>query len=149
MKAIFSLILSVILFAACKKDSGMTSQQGSSINGKWTITTVTVIPHDSTGAAMNSGTVYTEPSYYYFQFNSDLTWLENLTPDTPPAGERGNYTLHGATSFTLINVNLPSSPEECKIITLTSSSFVFSHTEPTLFNGVTPGFLEYVFQMKR
>jgi len=150
MKAMISLILFVIPFAACKKDHvGNTFPQGNKITGKWNITSVTVIPHDSTGATMNSGTVYTEPTYYYFQFNTDMTWLENLTTDVSPAGESGNYLMHADTGFTLINKNVPSTPEECKIVSITNSSFVFTHTEPTLFNGVTPGFLEYVFRMTR
>src|SRR5215471_10271519 len=150
MKAIFSFILFVFLFSACKKDnSGGPASPANGITGKWKIITVTVIPHDSTGITINGGTVYTEPSYYYFQFNADMTWLENLTPDISPAGEEGNYVLHSDTSFTLVNANAAASPEECKIITLTNSSFVFSHQRPTLYNGVTPGFLEYIFKMQK
>lgn len=149
MKAIFGLTLLIILFAACKKANTGSTQGGNAITGKWKIITVTVIPHDSLGVAMNSGADYTQPSYVYFQFNADLTWLENESPNSPPAGEHGNYVLHSNTGFTLVNANLPASPEECKIISLTNSDFVFSHTEPTKFNGVTPGFLEYVFRLQK
>lgn len=149
MKAIMSLTLLAILFAACKKDNNGTTQGGNAITGKWKIITVTVIPHDSLGVAMNNGTEYPQPSYVYFQFNADLTWLENESPNQPPAGEEGNYVLHSNTGFTLTNANLPASPVECKISFLTNSDFVFSHTEPTKFNGVTPGFLEYVFKMQK
>ncbi|HVV02950.1 MAG TPA: lipocalin family protein [Puia sp.] len=151
MKNIFILIAVAIAFVACSKNQGATpSPQGKTIAGKWTITSVTVIPHDSTGAVINNGTVYSEPSYYYYQFNSDLTWLENLTPDISPAGESGSYTVNAdTTAFTLINKNLPSQPVECKVVSLTSTSFVFSHQHATKYNGITPGSLEYIFKMRR
>jgi len=152
MKKLFIFTLFAVTFAACKKNQSITSPpaQGNKMTGKWIITSVTVIPRDSTGTALNSGTLYTEPSYYYFQFNSDNSWVQNLAPDPQSGiGESGSYILHADTSFTLINVNLPSSPEECKIVALTSSSFVFSHQKATLFNGVTPGYLEYLFELKK
>ncbi|MBN8852835.1 MAG: hypothetical protein BGO55_03670 [Sphingobacteriales bacterium 50-39] len=150
MKNIFIFFAFATAFAACNKNQGnMPSPGGNKITGKWTILSVTVIPHDSTGKLMNDSAVYTEPNYYYFQFNNDLTWLENLTPDLSPAGESGTYSLKDDTGFTLVNKNLPSQPEECKILSLTNTSFEFSHQHPTLYNGVTPGFLEYIFRMKR
>jgi hypothetical protein len=151
MKNTIILIALVTGFVACSKNQGAPpSPQGKTITGKWTILSVTVIPHDSTGAAINNGTVYTEPSYYYYQFNNDLTWLENLSPDVSPAGESGNYSVNAdTTGFTLINKNLPSQPVECKIVSLTSTTFTFTHQHATKYNGITPGFLEYIFQMKR
>ena len=151
MKNIFTLIALVTGFVACSKNQGTpSSPQGKTITGKWTIINVTVIPHDSTGAAINNGTVYNEPSYYYYQFNNDLTWLENLTPDVSPAGEGGNYIVNAdTTAFTLINKDIPSQPVECKILSLTNTTFEFSHQHPTLYNGITPGYLEYIFKMKR
>jgi hypothetical protein len=149
-------ILTVILFAAtviaCKKTQTNTAPpvRSNKIAGKWTISSVTVIPRDSTGKALNSGTIYAEPSYYYFQFNTDNSWVQNLAPDPNSGiGESGAYILHADTGFTLINVNLPSSPEECKIATLNDSELVFSHQKATLFNGVTPGYLEYLFDLKK
>ena len=150
MKNILLSFLCIATITACKKNgTGNSTIPGNKISGKWNIITVTVIPHDSVGNVMNSGAIYTEPPYYFYQFNDDLTWLENLTPDLNPGGESGNYVLHSDTSFTLINVNLPSSPVECKITSLTNTSFVFSHQRPTLYNGVTPGFLEYIFQLRK
>jgi len=152
MKKIFILGLFAIIFATCKQGQTITPTPlpGNKITGKWNIISVTVIPRDSTGKAINSGTVYPEPSYYYFQFNADNSWVEVLDP-TPNAslGESGSYVLHADTSFTLINVNLPANPEECKITSLTATSFEFTHQKPTLFNGITPGFLEYVFDLKK
>ncbi|MDO6435002.1 lipocalin family protein [Flavitalea sp. BT771] len=150
MKIMFLPILFVTAFAACRRDDpGMPSPQAKKITGKWNIITVTVIPRDSTGKAINDGTVYTEPSYYYFQFNTNFTWVENLAPDVTPIGESGTYRLHGDTAFTLVNEHVPSQPEECKIVTLTDTTFVFSHQRPTLYNGITPGFLEYVFKLRK
>ena len=150
MKNIFKVFAFVTILVACKKNQGnMPTPGGNQITGKWTILSVTVIPYDSTGKAMSDSATYPEPDYYYFQFNNDLTWLENLTPDLSPAGESGTYSLKADTGFTLINKNLPLQPEECKILSLTSTSFQFSHQRPTLFNGVTPGSLEYIFKMKK
>jgi len=149
-KKLFISLLFLIAFAACRRGQpAMPTPPGNKIFGKWTIVTVTVIPRDSTGKAINDSTVYPEPSYYYFQFNTDLTWLESLTPDLSPAGESGTYTLQADTGFTLINKNLPAQPEPCKIVSLMDTSLVFSHQRTTLFNGITPGFLEYVFQLKK
>jgi len=144
MKRLLIFALIVLTFAACKKSKTTTPamQPANKIAGRWNIISVTVIPRDSTGKAINSGTVYTEPSYYYFQFNNDNSWVENLAPGaTFTLGESGSYVPHADTSFTLINVNLPSKPEECKIASLTATSFVFSHQKATLFNGVTRGIL--------
>ncbi len=145
-------ILFTTIFVACKKTQTNTAPpvKSNKMAGKWTIVSVTVIPRDSTGKAINNGTVYPEPSYYYFQFNADNSWVQNLAPDPNSGiGESGTYVLHADTSFTLTNVNLPASPEQCKIVTLNDSVFVFSHQKATLFNGVTPGYLEYLFDLKK
>jgi hypothetical protein len=151
MKKLFTLVLFATFSIACKKNqTGRLATQGNNITGRWNIITVTVVPHDSTGAAINNGTIYTEPIYYYFQFNADLTWLENLAAEPGPAlGESGTYVLHADTSFTLINANAPSKATECKIASLTDTSLTFNYQRATLFNGVTPGYLEYIFQLKK
>ncbi len=152
MKKLLIIILSAAMVTACKKTQTNTAPpvKTNKMAGKWTIASVTVIPRDSTGKAINNGTVYPEPSYYYFQFNNDNSWVQNLAPDPNSGiGESGTYMLHADTSFTLINVNLPASPEQCKIATLNDSVFVFSHQKATLFNGVTPGYLEYLFDLKK
>ncbi len=146
------LSLVAIGFAACKKTQTTmpATQTDNKITGKWNIVSVTVIPRDSTYKPINSGTVYPEPSYYYFQFNADNSWVENLDPTSALAlGERGSYALHADTAFTLVNVNLPSNPVECKITSLSGSAFTFTHHKATMYNGVTPGFLEYVFELKK
>ena len=146
-----TFILFALAFITCKKsETVMPTTQGNLITGKWNIVTVTVIPRDSTGVAINDGNTITEPSYYYFQFNMDNTWVETLAPD-PNAGigESGTYLLHADTAFTLTNANAPSKAAECKIATLTETSFEFNFKRATMFNGITPGYLEYIFQLKK
>jgi hypothetical protein len=151
MKKLIIPALLIMLFAACSKDHmDEPPAPGNSIIGKWNIITVTVIPLDSTGSAINNGNIYPEPPYYYFQFNANNTWVEDLVSDTSSGlGENGSYLLHGDTSFTLTNVNAPSKAVECHIDSLTNTSFVFSFRRTTLFNGVTPGYLKSVFQLKK
>jgi hypothetical protein len=151
MKRLLTLLLFIIAFTACKKTkTGPLITPGNKIAGQWHIQTVTVIPRDSTGQVMSPGTVSTEPSYYYFDFNTDGTWTEVLSPDIPSdIGESGNYVLHADTSFTLINVNAPVQPVECSIVSVSDTSFVFTHQKATLYNGVTRGYLEYIFKLKK
>jgi hypothetical protein len=140
----------IMLFVACKKTHDALPQPVPAIVGKWSNMNVTVVPLDSTGTAINGGTTYVEPSYYYFQFNANATWVENLAPDLGSGvGESGTYVLHGDTSFTLINTNAPSKAVECKIDTLTNTRFVFSNRRSTLYNGITPGYLEYIFHLNK
>lgn len=138
------------LFVACHKRHEDATALTPTIVGKWTINSVTVIPLDSTANAINGGTTYTEPPYYYFSFTTGNTWLENLSPD-PNSGleESGTYQLHGDTSFTLVNTNAPAKAVECSIDTLTNSKFVFRYQRSTLYNGITPGYLEYIFHLQK
>lgn len=128
----------------------MDMQTSNGITGKWNIITVTVIPLDSSASAINSGTIYTEPPYYYFQFNANNTWIENLAPDANSGiSESGNYVLNADNSFTLTNVNAAANPVKCNIDSLTNAMFVFSFSRTTLFNGITPGYLKYIFRLKK
>jgi hypothetical protein len=138
-------------FTACKKSKPQPpTVANNKIAGQWHIQTVTVIPRDSTGNIMSPGTTITEPSYYYFNFNTDGTWVEVLSPDiSSDIGESGNYVVHADTSFTLTNINAPSLPVECTIVSVSDTSFVFTHQKATLYNGVTRGYLEYVFKLKK
>ena len=149
MQKLIILLAAITLFGNCKKNHNPPVPV-SPIIGKWSIPTVTVIPFDSTGSPINIGTIYTEPSYYYFQFNADNTWMENLSPDSNSSlAEKGNYVLHGNTSFTLINTNVPAKAVDCTVDTLTNASFVFSYRRGTLYNGITPGYLEYIFHLTK
>jgi len=150
MKRIPALFLLLIIFTACEKNKPEPPVAANNkIVGQWHIQTVTVIPRDSTGNIMNPGTTYPEPSYYYFNFKNDGTWVEVLSPDTPDdIGESGNYILHADTGFSLTNSSAPAlAPVECKIVSLSDTSFVFTHQKATLYNGVTRGYLEYVFKL--
>jgi hypothetical protein len=151
MKRLPALLLLLIAFTACKKDKKVISLlPGNKIVGQWNINTVTVIPRDSLGNIMSPGNTITEPSYYYFNFKSDGTWVEVLSPDIQSdIGETGNYVLHADTSFTLTNVNAPTQPIECSITSISDTSMVFTHQKATLYNGVTRGYLEYIFRLKK
>jgi hypothetical protein len=152
MKIASALLLLLIASAACKKTkSELPVTSNNKIVGRWHIETVTVIPRDSTGAIMNPGTTYPEPSYYYFNFNNDGTWVEVLSPAAEAdLGESGTYALHADTSFSLTNVNAPALPPvECKVVSISDTLFVFTHQKATLYNGVTRGYLEYVFKLNK
>jgi hypothetical protein len=151
MKKLFSIILLTVVLVACKKyQTGMPSASAPSMTGKWNIITVTVIPLDSTGNAIQDGTIDPEPSYFYFQFNENGTWVENLAPtSSPDSAESGNYIMHGDTSFTLTNTHATAKAVECRIISLTDTSFVFTNQRATLYNGVSPGYLKYIFQLQK
>jgi Lipocalin-like domain len=149
MKGLLIIVIITAMCVACKKDfPNMQSAQYNKFTGKWNIISVTVIPLDSTGAEKNNGYTITEPVYYYFQFNRDSTWTETLADDSnSDLGEHGTYKLHGDTSVTLININAPAKAAECRIVTLTNTSFTFKFQRATLFNGITPGYLRYIFQL--
>jgi hypothetical protein len=119
------------------------------ITGKWTINTVTLYYFDSTGALFGPGKfVDTVPSGYYYQFNSNSTWMEVLADSLSINGMGGTYTITGDSSFSLINPAV-TGPEDCRLDTLTSSLFVFHHQRGTHYNGVTPGYIRYQFHMTR
>ena len=148
-KLIISLTI-IALLLACHKKHEDAATPTPSIVGKWNINSVTVVPLDSTENAINSGSTYTEPSYYYFSFTAVNTWLENLSPDLNSGiAESGTYQLHGDTSFTLVNTNAPAKAVECRIDTLTNSKFVFAYQRSTLYNGITPGYLKYIFHLQK
>ncbi|HEY6957135.1 MAG TPA: hypothetical protein VI385_17905 [Flavisolibacter sp.] len=146
---IISLTVAALLLA-CHKKQEEADLSTPSMVGKWTINSVTVVPFDSTATPINNGTTYPEPSYYYFSFTTANTWLENLAPE-PASGldESGTYQLHGDTSFTLTNTNAPAKAVECRIDTLTNAQFVFTYQRSTLYNGITPGYLEYIFHLAK
>ena len=150
MRNLFISLSITAVFVACHKKHEEPVISTPSIVGKWTINSVTVVPLDSTATAINSGTTYPEPSYYYFSFTSSNTWLENLAPDPNSSiEESGTYEIHGDTSFTLMNTNAPSKAVECRIDTLMASKFVFTNQRSTLYNGITPGYLKYIFHLSK
>ena len=119
------------------------------ITGKWTIDHVTSFFFDSSGALRPNGIqVYVAPPGYYYQFNSNHTWTEVLADTLSIDGMSGTYSINGDSSFTLVNPAAPT-PEPCKVDTLTASLFVFHHERATHYNGVTPGYIRYLFHMVR
>jgi hypothetical protein len=150
MQKLIIVLVVVVFYTASKKGHDSPTAVVPSLVGKWNIRAVRVIPLDSAGTAISTGTVYSEPPYYFFQFNSNNTWTENLSAD-PNSGieEDGMYTLEGDSSFTLVNRNAAGMAVKCSIDTLTDTRLVFTYSRGTLYNGITPGYLVYNFQLER
>jgi hypothetical protein len=148
----FTLVL--LLFPACSRNTGGNSMNApgllANITGKWTFNNVTTFFFDSSGTLRNNGkNTYASPPGSFFGFNSNNTWTEILLPDTLSInGMGGTWSVNGDSLFTLVNP-AASEPEPCKMDTLTSSLFVFHHERATHYNGVTPGYIRYLFHMTR
>jgi hypothetical protein len=152
-------ILLTISLAACDKhQSNPLSPNGNpilpagqaNIVGKWNIISVTTYFYDSAGLRNNSVHVYPGQPFYYFQFNSDKSWVESLVPDTlSDLGMTGTYTLTSDSTFTLLNPKGVPPATPCTILSLADTLFVFSHQRPTAFNGTDSGYIKYVFQLKK
>jgi len=156
-RTVVGLILPAIILVACSKnkDNRVISPEPSSIAGKWNVDTVRVYFYSGAGVFDSSVIGYpvvglNEP--LYFQFNEDSSWSESLVDhsDTIVVTE-GIYSYTSANSFTLVypNASPTRKNEPCDIISLTSSSFVFSKQRPTVFNGTEPGNIKYVFKLKK
>lgn len=150
MKRLSFLILSTVLFAACKKTRiESPSPSKNNFAGKWNIVSVTTMLLDSTGKTLQGGNTYPNPAGNYFQFNNDGTWSEKLLgDDIADIGENGTYTINSDTSFTLVN-SANGAIEPCKVSSLSPSLFVFSHERGTAVNGVTPAIIEYIFKLTK
>ena len=152
-------ILSAILLASCNKhQSNSSSPNGNpvlpaglaNIVGKWNIISVTTYFYDSTGLLNNGIHVYPGQPFYYFQFNSNNSWVESLVPDTlSDLGLTGTYTITSDSSFTLTNPQGAPPATLCTIVSLVDTLFVFSHQHPTAFNGTDSGYIKYVFRLKK
>lgn len=153
MKVYQFTLLCVLLASACSRNSGGNSMMPTGLQavmtGKWTINTVTLYYFDPSGAPYGSGKfVDAVPTGYYYQFNSNSTWMEILADSLSVNGLGGTYSIAGDSTFILLNPAAPG-PETCRMDTLTSSTFVFHHERATLYNGVTPGYIRYLFHMTR
>lgn len=153
MKVYQFTLLCLVLASACSRSSGGNSMMPAGLQammtGKWTINTVTLYYFDSTGAPFGTGKFVDQvPPGYFYQFNSNSTWTEILSDSLSINGMGGTYSIAGDSSFTLVNP-AASSPEPCHMDTLTSSTFVFYHERSTHYNGVTPGYIRYLFHMTR
>src|SRR5579859_5221235 len=122
MKVHHILLLFLLISGACSRNSGGNSippQLQAKITGKWTINTVTLYYFDSTGATYGTGKfVDTVPNSYYYEFNSNSTWMEVLADSLSINGIGGTYTITSDSSFSLVNSANPI-PEACQIDTLT------------------------------
>jgi hypothetical protein len=158
MKKIYTcFILLTISLAACDKHQGNPLLPGGNppagqakIVGKWNILSVTTYFYDSAGLRNNGVHVYPGQPFYYFQFNSDTSWVESLVPDTlSDLGITGTYTITSDSTFTLLNPKASPPATPCTILSLADTLFVFSHQHPTAFNGTDSGYIKYVFQLKK
>jgi hypothetical protein len=158
MKKFVVFVLSVLLLGACNKDR-LNHDAGSgqpAIVGKWNVDTLTTYFYDSSGLFELGEHVYPAgaPDFpYRFQFNDDDSWIESshFPADPDYIAANGTYTITSDSTFTLMYVTAVSSREiePCKIISLTSTSFIFSKQLTTVFNGTDPGYIKYVFKLSK
>ncbi|MGZ3778503.1 MAG: hypothetical protein ACXVI9_13445 [Mucilaginibacter sp.] len=62
---------------------------------------------------------------------------------------RGFYSTAADTAFYLTDTGKFAYSEKCKIYTLTTSQFTFSHSRHTTINGTTPVKEEYIFKLTK
>ena len=138
------------LFIACKKDHPASSMPDNSLQGKWTFVSVNTVFRDSVGNVLPTGMVYPNPPDAYYQFNKDGSWVSKFISDgMDDIDNQGFYRSVSDTGFVIYNTGQHAYTEDCKIYSLTSSEFIFSHRRNTKFNGVTPGSEEYIFKLTR
>ena len=149
MKKILYFFAFTLLFAACKKEKNTPVQTlKDKILGKWNIISVTTSIRDSTTDSLLVRT-YPEPQGYYFKFNANGTWLENLdSSNSNDLAISGNYTIDSDTTFTLYNP-ANSGSTACKVSGITTSQFTFTHKRNTVINGYDPGSIKYIFMLSR
>ena len=144
-----AIIIAVIYISCRPSYSSPPPTPASTIQGKWNILTVTTLAYDAGGQPWAGGSnIYTPPPGTFFEFDANGRWTESLSPDSLPfVTQRGTYTVASSTQFTYSDSL--GHHTDCLIDTLTTSLFVFNHQKNTLFNGVTPGTLKYVFRMTK
>jgi hypothetical protein len=149
MKKLLCLFAFTLLFTACKKEKPAPVQTlKDKISGKWNIISVTTMIRDSTTDSLFVRT-YPEPEGYYFKFNADGTWLENLDPsNSNDLSISGNYTVDSDSTFTLYNP-ANNGYTACKVSGITTSQFIFTHKRNTVINGYDPGSIKYIFMLSR
>jgi hypothetical protein len=157
-KSFVVFALSALLLGACNKDR-LNQESGSdqtTIVGKWNVDTLTTYFYDSSGLRDLGVHIYPAgaPDFpYRFQFNDDDTWTESSHFPTDPdyIAANGTYTITSDSTFTLMYVTAVSSREiePCKILSLTSTSLVFSKQLTTVFDGTDPGYIKYVFKLTK
>lgn len=119
--------------------------------GNWHIDSVNTFFYYTDGSFRGSG-VYVGQQDYYFHFQADHSWEESFTPDVPSnLTLNGSYTLTSDSTFTLKTPGAidKDSALPCKILSLSQSSFVFSKRRTTVYDGTLPGYMDYVFHMKK
>ncbi|MES2379351.1 MAG: hypothetical protein V4553_22355 [Bacteroidota bacterium] len=153
IKTLFFLIAVSGFFMTCRKNSTPVSPlPDNKISGKWRIDSLVSVFRDSTGNIMSTQLYPMQAGVnYYFQFNNDGTWSEPVTFGGTTGGDlnasNGSYVITSATAFDMSYAN--NQIFHCNITRLTSASFVFNRSYPTLFNGTKPGTIERIFILKK
>jgi len=155
-KTIIGLLLFVVLIAACRKNQINPITEAPSIIGQWTVSDVTSFFYDSTGLR---GTVHNYPTmgnniYFRYQFNNDQTWSQSFSSSLQgpfQLSSDGTFSITSDSTFTLFNPNATSDRMTipCTISSLTTTMFMFSTKESTVFNGIDPGYIKAVFRLIR
>ena len=154
---VIGFLISTVLLSACHKyQTNPENNAQPSMVGKWNVDTVTTYFYDSTGLREMGVHVYPTgaPDYpYHLEINNGNSWVESLhmPPDSDYIAATGTYTITSDSTFTLKYVTaVPGREiEPCKILSLTSTSFVFSKQLTTVFNGTEPGYIKYVYKLTR
>jgi hypothetical protein len=155
-KIVIGLIPAVIFLVACNKNNNPPiSSANPSIAGRWNVDTVTISFYNSAGLFDSSEIGYPTVGIndsLYFQFNEDSSWFESLVAgvDTTIITE-GTYSYTSPNSFTLVypTASPTRKMEPCNIISLTNTSFIFSKQRQTVFNGINPGSIKYLFRLRK
>lgn len=119
--------------------------------GDWHIDSVNTFFYNTDNSYRGMGVYVAQPDYY-FHFQADHSWQESFTPDVV-SGDKitGTYVLTSDSTFVLVNpAAIPKTDSiPSKILSLSQSSFVFSNRRVTTFNGTDPGYILYVFHLKK
>jgi hypothetical protein len=154
---VIGLVLAAIFWVACNKHNDAATPGNRSIAGKWNVDSVNLYFYNAAGILDSSEVGYPIPvpgfNYpLYFQFNEDYTWLEALVVriDTDIVA-KGTYMYTSGNTFNLMYPDaIPARRNEpCNIISLTSTSFIFSKQLPRVLNGTDSGYIKYVFRMTK
>ncbi len=157
-KIVLGIALSTILLTACHQDhiNTIPPPGQASIVGTWNVYRVITYFYNSSGLFQMGVHVYSSgaPDYpYHFKFSNDHSFLEllHLSNDSDYTAANGTYTFTSDSTFTLLYPTAVSGRdiEPCSIISLTSTSFVFSKQLAAVFNGTDPGYIKYVYQLTR
>jgi len=153
MKKLILSLLFAAAFLSCKKEKPAApakplSPLQTKMLGSWNFISVTTVFTDTTGNTIG-GAIYPNPAGSYYQFNTDGTWGSKFVDNSLDLNNRGFYSTAADTAFYLTDTGKFAYSEKCKIYTLTTNQFTFSHSRHTTINGTTPVTMEYIFKLTK